>query len=230
MSDHIKNFWNGLARKNPRDGVVGHYDAHNADEREAEYLFRKIELEEGNKYAVALDFGCGPGRNMIKFDNWFKRIDGADVSEVILECAKKELEEAGLSDPDRNLYLINGYDLSEITDEVYDVVFSIICMQHISDHGWRKSLFSEFWRVLKRGGWLTFQMGYGPGHPISVEYHYRFSDNEDRHRDVRIEESDVNYLKQDLWDAGFASIEYDITEPCNDQHPQWIWVRAFKND
>ena len=214
------NMWEGQAALwslERRDPVVGWYKNHNEDPNERAILFRKVAL--GEKL-VALEFGCGPGRNMIKFKDDFARIDGADISKTILAKAPLNLEDAGVPIP--NLYLTNGHNFPEIKDSVYDVVFSIICMQHISCRDWRLELYREFVRILKPSGIFTFQMGYGPGHPHSKDYFHNYQETDVRHNDTRVES--VAVLLTDLEEQGFIDCEVTLTPPCNDHHPQWIWV------
>jgi SAM-dependent methyltransferase len=221
----VVDFWDGLASGNYRSGLVGWYDEHNDDPNEALILFKHIEyLHPSVKTGIALDFGCGPGRNMIKFKNWFERIDGVDISSVVLEKAKLDLTAAGLSIP--NLYLTNGHSIPDVPSDTYDTVFSIICMQHISCRDWRLELYREFLRVLKPGGVFTFQMGFGSGHPISKDYFYNYEENEPNHHDTRVES--VNHLRDDLEAQGFVDFSHEITDPCHDQHPKWIWVQVRK--
>jgi len=221
---HTVNFWNTLASGNYREGLVGHYNAHMEDPNEEKYLFRNIPLDGS---LLALEFGCGPGRNMIKFKDKFSRIDGADISSVILEKALIDLAEANVSVP--NLYHTNGYSLDMINDNIYDVVFSIICMQHIGSRDWRLSLYKHFHRILKNDGTLTFQTGFGPGHPISVDYYHNYTEEDEKngkHFDVRTEHP--SQVIDDLTASGFTNITYEITNPCRDQHPLWIWFQAKK--
>jgi 2-polyprenyl-3-methyl-5-hydroxy-6-metoxy-1,4-benzoquinol methylase len=74
-----------LHNKNP---VVGSYDAHNNWE-DYNILFENVKNKE-NK--TVLDFACGPGRNIVKYSNIFKRVDGVDISPVNIEKAKLNLE------------------------------------------------------------------------------------------------------------------------------------------
>lgn len=220
---HVERFWNHLANQNYKESLVGWYDQHCDDPNEKNVLFGGIEP---NKNALALDFGCGPGRNMIKFHDWFGRIDGADISSVILEKAVLDLTEKNIPIP--NLYHIDGKSLPNIKDSTYDVVFSIICHQHIGDRSWRLSLYKEFFRVLKPGGILTFQTGFG-NHPISVDYFHEYTqedENEGRHFDVRVE--NPNDLKIDLEQFGFTDINFITTDPCHDQHDKWLWTKCVK--
>jgi SAM-dependent methyltransferase len=218
------NLWEGeaavwsLERKDP---VVGWYNDHYNDPNEELHLFRNIPMRTG---LVALEFGCGPGRNMIKFRDHFSVIDGVDISPTILEKLPINLKQGELEVP--RLFLTNGHDLNGIENNHYDVVFSIICMQHISCRDWRLELYREFVRVLKPGGIFTFQMGYGPGHGISVDYFHNYDETDTGHRDVRVE--DWNVLKNDLEEQGFQWLDHVLTPPCHDHHPEWIWVQCRK--
>lgn len=33
-----------------------------------------------------LDFGCGPGRNIVKYNKRFNRIDGVDIAKEFFSC------------------------------------------------------------------------------------------------------------------------------------------------
>jgi len=228
MTDIIKQFWenqaSGWSPEN-RNPLVGWYDEHNADETEQKLLFRGVKTDGS---LVALEYGCGPGRNIIKHKDLFARIDGVDINRTILDKASDFLKDNNINDV--YLFHTNGFELNgqycDIKSTTYDVVFSIICLQHIGSWEWRQSLWNEFYRVLKPKGVLTFQMGYGPGHPISVDYFHNYDETDDMHRDVRIESE--GYLVDDLRKAGFKDITLEITNPTHDQHPHWIWVQARK--
>ncbi len=207
-----------------RDPVVGSFDQHNNWQDYDDYLFKDVNTN--NK--VALEFGCGPGRNIVKFNSKFQRIDGVDISSINLEKAKVWAEHNQLANIP-HLFKNNGVDLAGIDSNSYDVVFSTICLQHICVHEIRVNLMTEFHRVLKSGGNLCFQMGFGPGHPRSVEY---FENNyEAQHTnsgcDTRVE-SPLD-LEQDLKKIGFANIQHDI-RPVGpgDMHYNWIFVRTQK--
>jgi SAM-dependent methyltransferase len=111
-----------------KDPVVGSYDAHNEWEDYDTYLFKDFDTTD----LIALDYGCGPGRNIIKFHNRFKRIDGVDISNINLEKSRVNLEYNDIAIP--NLYHTSGDNLSMIEDSVYDVMLAVICNQHICVH------------------------------------------------------------------------------------------------
>lgn len=225
MADQmLKEFWAGEAGRwsmQNKDPLVGWYKEHNEDPNEEAILFRGIPHHVNS---LALEYGCGPGRNIIKFKDFFARIDGADISKDILDKLPENLAESAVTVP--TLYHTNGHNLPDVPDASYDVVFSIICMQHIGCRDWRLELYREFLRILKPGGFFTFQTGFGPGHPQSVDYFHNYDETDTHHRDTRVE--DINAIKADLEAQGFTNFDFVITPPCHDVHPFWIWIRVQK--
>lgn len=208
-----------------RDPVVGSFDLHNNWKDYTDFLFKGVDTTD----KIALDFGCGPGRNIVKFSTWFKQIDGADISQLNLDNAKLWFAENKLQFTPK-LFMNNGIDLSCITtDNHYDIVFSTICMQHICVHETRFSLLKEFHRILKSGGHVCIQMGFGTNHPKTVDYYDNFYDAKETNSgmDTRVENPDQ--LKGDLEKIGFTNFEYDI-RPVGpgDVHSNWIFFRATK--
>ncbi len=220
------DFWNtisqgwSLQNKNP---VVGWYDYHNSFPYYKTHLFRGIENRQDK---VVLEIGCGPGRNMILFRDWFTRIDGVDIAPDTLVKAKINLDDAGVPIP--NLWVTDGKSLPMIADAQYDLVFMVISHQHITSRAVRMNLYREAYRVLKPGGHFCFQTGFGPGHPRSVDYFADTfeGDEEFINKDVRVE--DLTALTTDVEAAGFHQTDIQLTEPCKDEHPYWLWLRTEK--
>jgi len=206
-----------------REPVVGSFDAHN-DWQGYDNLF--INIDNPND-KIALDFGCGPGRNLVKYKGLFNRFDGVDMSPINIDKAKQYTFRNGITN--RKLYVNNGIDLDVISNEQYDVVFSTICLQHICVYDIRKSYFKEFHRVLKDGGMVTIQMGFGANSPQTVGYYENYYDatGTNRRCDVCIESAEQ--LEKDLLEIGFKDFKYklDTTGP-GDIHPNWIYFTAIK--
>ena len=123
---------------------------------------------------VGLDFGCGCGRNVQNLWWRFKRMDGVDLSFGNLVHAHENLVSVGCP-PDRyRLFQANGVDLGNLASDEYDFVMSTIVMQHIAVYDIRFQYLMEFFRVLRPGGLLSFQMGYGEGYGKAGYYdnHY----------------------------------------------------------
>lgn len=211
-----------------RDPVVGCYDKHNAWKDYDIYLFKDIPTE-GMK---ALDYGTGPGRNIIKFWNRFAGIDGVDIGAVNLKNAADNLKEAGITES--HLMLCDGKSIPA-PDCSYDMVFSTICLQHICCYDIRLQIFKESYRVLKAGGHFCFQMGYGGrslgNTDLGVAWYYENVTNARKTNgkyDVSV--TDPAQLRDDLVSiAGFSSMDYDL-RPVGpgDKHNNWIFVRAHK--
>jgi SAM-dependent methyltransferase len=206
-----------------RDPVVGTFDLHN-QWTDYEILFERISSARSK---VALDFGCGPGRNLVRYKNVFKQLDGVDISPINIDKAKMYCFKNSVIH--NKLYVNNGVDLDCIESEQYDVLMSTIALQHICVYDIRKSFFKEFYRVLKSGGILTAQMGYGSPSPMSVGYYenYYNANVSNRGCDVCIES--YKQLEDDLLEIGFTDFQFKI-RPVGpgDCHPNWIFFSAIK--
>lgn len=208
-----------------RDPVVGSYDAHNNWSDYDNFLFKDFETSE----LIAIEYGCGPGRNLVKFSDRFARVDGIDISDVNIEKARLNINANNIQEP--NLYVTSGDNLSAVADESYDVVFAVICFQHICVHEIRFNILKDIFRVLKPGGKLCFQMGHGgkDGIPTAGYYDNNYdAGSTNGHSDVSI--TDEQDLREDLVDKiGFKNYKSDIRETGpGDNHKNWIWVQVEK--
>lgn len=222
-----------LSNKNP---VVGGYHKHNAWGDYDNFLFIDFKTEG----LVALDYGTGPGRNIIKFQDRFARIDGVDIGIKNIDNAKLNLKEAGITNS--NLYICDGKS-TPVDDESYDVWFSVICLQHIASYDIRYSILEDAYRVLKPGGHICFQMGYGGRNTSGALYKIYSRNNNIKtagyydndfsaettngFHDVTV--SDEKQVVGDLEKIGFKNVIYNLRWPgpgCS--HKQWIYVQGNK--
>jgi SAM-dependent methyltransferase len=234
-----RTYYNAEAKRwapHAPNAIVGHWDGHN-DWQEYNRLWDGLET----KGTIALDWATGPGRNIIKWRNKFRQIDGVDFFGLI-EAAKIYLKDKEIELP--NLYVTDGYDLQTpdyVPSEMYDFVFSTIAFQHIAVYEIRFNYLEEFYRVLKPGGWVTKQMGFGVFPPDSedgrseyetVGYYDNAYDAPATNgvMDTRCESPDQ--IKDDLEKIGFINFEHTITDAAwpgaQGAHPNWIFFKAQK--
>lgn len=209
-----------------QEGVVGSYHMHDDWFDYDRYILRHV--DDSFKSKLALEFGCGPGRNIVRWHHLFKRIDGCDIAENNLKNAVTNLTFHGVS-TDRNFYVTSGTDCGKAPANTYDFVYSTICLQHICVHSVRYKIFQDIYRVLRVRGRLSAQMGFGSNSPKSVGYYDNNVGATDTNRgcDTRVENSDE--LEQDLHRIGFKDFDFWIrpTGP-GDTHPYWIYFTAVK--
>lgn len=208
------------------DYVVGSWQEQDKWVDYETYLMKYV-LPQDN--LLALDFGCGPGRNIRTWSDWFQRIDGADISSTNLSNARIFLKDQIPEIKWPNLFLTSGPNCGDAPSQVYDFVFSTICLQHICSHSVRFSILQDMFRILVPGGRISVQMGFGSPSPLTVGY---FEDNFSAvatNRGCDTEISTPDEPRQDLENIGFENFEYWI-RPVGpgDFHPSWIFFTATK--
>jgi SAM-dependent methyltransferase len=202
-----------------KDPVVGNYAAHDSFEDHDLYLFKNLDTEG----KIALEYGCGPGRNLVRYKDRFQRIDGVDISPINIIKASDHLGHYNIPLP--NLYSNDGKTLDMIQENTYDVVFSVICLQHICSYSVRYSILSECYRVLKPGGHFCGQIGFGDSFD---NYHANSYDASATNGSHDVFFSKEEYLKEDLERIGYKDYVSDIRDPCCDHHPKWLWFMVQK--
>jgi ubiquinone/menaquinone biosynthesis C-methylase UbiE len=221
-----KDFYEAEAAKwslENKDPVVGSYDAHNAWTDYDEFLFKDFDTTG----QVALEYGCGPGRNLIRFAPRFERVDGVDIAQTNLDKARINLDAAGIEA--YKLLLCDGKSIP-VEDETYDVVFSVICLQHIPCYSIRFSIFKDVHRVLKPGGHFCFQMAYGGRGGMTSFYYENYTRATETNGGYDVAITSEDGLRSDLIDKiGFKDYKSDI-RPLGpgDSHGAWIWVQVQK--
>jgi SAM-dependent methyltransferase len=104
-----------------------------------------------------LEIGCGLGRTVRAFADSFEQVDGVDVSSTMVARAK-ELE------PPANVRLEvgSGRDLAGLDDAAYDVVFSHLVFQHMTEEATIEAYMGEVRRVLDPDGAALLQFDTRP--------------------------------------------------------------------
>jgi SAM-dependent methyltransferase len=199
-----------------KEAVVGHYDAHEQYPYER-YLLRDV--PDPNQ-ATALDFGCGPGRMLLRMSKILGRVDGVDISKQLIGVARQwtaSIETVG------ELYVNSGTSLEAIPSGQYDMVYSTIALQHISVLSIREALFKEFHRVLKPTGQLALQMIYTEKPPEEWAEHVpwgedRFDAEGTNSRcDVLITKESLPDVERSFEKAGFRDFRFELA-PLQHEH------------
>jgi ubiquinone/menaquinone biosynthesis C-methylase UbiE len=102
----------------------------------------------------ALDFGCGLGRVTRPLAGHFDECVGVDISEGMVRGAR----ELNADVPGATFVVNAAGDLGRFADQSFDLVYSVIVLQHVPDRGAIESYIAEFCRVLRPGGLAIFQL------------------------------------------------------------------------
>jgi len=134
--------WEIFGKDDPYFGVITHDKFHKSnltDENKEEFFksgFNYIDDVLGNirqhidrtfTIKKALDFGCGVGRLIIPLANVAQEVIGVDVSDSMLNEAKKNCEVRSI----KNIVLIKSDDSLSLLEGKYDFIHSFIVFQHI---------------------------------------------------------------------------------------------------
>lgn len=187
------------------------------------------------KEKLALDFGCGAGRNidnLLRLTTW-AQVDGCDISIENINRTEKYLLECGHYN--FNLYTTTGIDLQPIIDTQYDFVMSTIVLQHISVHSIRTSIFNDIYRVMKTGGLFSFQMAQYDI-PHGARYYEDAWDIGGTNGVYDVSVDNPQFLMEDLNKIGYKNIsfiirpEWDPRNKCYMTCPwsRWIYIEAYK--
>jgi ubiquinone/menaquinone biosynthesis C-methylase UbiE len=213
------------------EGITGrmnimNHGQHNSNPDYWEILVK--DTENGFEEKTGLDFACGCGRNVINLVNRFKRMDGVDISPELVKTSTQNLKILGYVEPKVNFYVCNGVSLNCINNDTYDFVMTTIALQHICVYEIRLNYFKEFFRVMKSGGLLSIQMGFGYGHGNTRDYYDNFYEATSTNSgcDVRVDHPDQ--ILNDLSNIGFTNASFKITKSWDDGHHFWIYVKAYK--
>jgi SAM-dependent methyltransferase len=209
-------------RSDDREFVVGWYAMHEKFDYEG-WLLDGVDL---GPDAVAIDYGCGPGRMLKRMKVLFARVDGTDISAEVLDVAGRHCADM---EPPPKLFVSDGQGVPPGHEGAYDVAYSVICLQHICVHTIRRRILESLFEALEPGGLLTFQMGYGPGHRALVAYDQDAADARGTNGEADVTVLHPAEIAKDLSEIGFVDLEYALspTGP-GDTHAAWIFVRASK--
>jgi len=116
--------------------------------------FEQIIKDKNPKNMSILEIGCGIGRILIPMSEIFGEVTGVDISEKMIQIAKKYLKDISNCKVLEN----NGSDLSMFPDDYFDFCYSIIVFQHVPEKEIVANYIQEVSRVLKTGCIFRFQV------------------------------------------------------------------------
>jgi ubiquinone/menaquinone biosynthesis C-methylase UbiE len=147
--DAHRDFWDRSARVDSRNAIAADTDEdsfQSSGRAEAEALRRFIQPGD-----TVLDIGCGTGRVMEHVAPSCREVHGIDISQAMVEGGRARLAHL----PNVHFHLGNGYDLAGFGDGSFDVVYSIVALQHMARPVAYNYLL-ESHRVLRQDGVLWF--------------------------------------------------------------------------
>ncbi len=118
--------------------------------KEIVILLQKFKLI--NKNSEILDIGCGVGRAEYLLAKKVKSVLGIDISKSMVSNARKNIKDKNVE-----FLVTNGKNLSEINNKKFDLIFSILVLQHVPRKIFETYL-KESYLLLKKGGKLFFQI------------------------------------------------------------------------
>jgi ubiquinone/menaquinone biosynthesis C-methylase UbiE len=186
------------------------------------------------KDKVALDFGCGIGRNvdnLLRKASW-SSAEGCDISSENIIRAEKFLTQ---HHSNFKLYTTTGITLEPVPSDSYDFVMSTIVLQHIAVHDIRTSLLKDIYRVMKPGALFSFQMAQYQN-INHARYHENAWEASATNGAYDVSVTNPHDLVDDLTSFGFKNItytirpEWDANNKCYLDTPncKWIYVKAYK--
>jgi ubiquinone/menaquinone biosynthesis C-methylase UbiE len=157
--------WNELAELDPYWAILTspgtRFGGWDSDEffatgtTEIDAVMRHVaELGHPQGRARALDFGCGLGRLTRPLAGHFDECVGVDISEGMVRGARQ----LNADIPAATFVVNAAEDLGRFADQSFDLIYSVIVLQHVPDRGTIESYIAEFCRVMRPGGLAIFQL------------------------------------------------------------------------
>ena len=127
------------------------YDEHHEKFRDyKKEAQERIELLALDKQTAVIDMGCGTGAFTIHAASYFKKIYAVDVSQLMINHARRKTEEAGID----NIEFHHGGLLTyKPQDEPVDGIVSTLVLHHLPDF-WKQIALKRLRQMLKPGGRL----------------------------------------------------------------------------
>lgn len=131
----------------------------------ADLIDRISRLAPGLPRTKAMDFGCGIGRVTKPLASYFEHVWGVDIAKNMIERAKQLSSSANVT------YAVNqASNLLIFESGWFDFIYSNVVLQHMPNELALLYL-KEFYRTLRPGGMLVFQLPDKPPLPVALVFH-----------------------------------------------------------
>lgn len=151
-----------------------------------------------------LDVGCGPGIVSMQLADLGHTMTSVDISDSMLECARKNASDNGLSIDFRKG---DAMDL-DFPDCAFDAVVSDYMLWTVPDP---QKVISEWNRVLKKGGILAYTDGDWFNDPLSTPFRCKVSDMFMRLSGAKRDEGDSDEFEEiTLWSRNASRPNDDL--------------------
>jgi len=127
--------------------------------------FRNIETE-GHNWTI-LEIGCGYGGFGSMLAPFVNQYDGVDISSHIIDKGNEAISYCGINN--MNLMCVPNSDLSKLSDNKYDMIFSTAVFIH-TDRSVTEHYLRETKRLLKDTGVFIHHMNVTTESPVDVDY------------------------------------------------------------
>ena len=126
-----------------------------------------------------LDFGCGSLRGGLRFIDYLKPggYTGVDISQEVLAAGREFLDEAGLTEKEPHLQVVEGLHLDELNEQKFDYILAQSVLTHMPPDD-IQALFSNISKVMHPGT-LFFATFFDGGDDVShsgdrLNFYYPF--------------------------------------------------------
>jgi ubiquinone/menaquinone biosynthesis C-methylase UbiE len=161
-ADMQKSYYEIAGLKDPEALVVGHYDYHENVPYETNLLFLYGDVRRpifnDFKSRAAFDIACGEGRMVRRMQKFFRKVDGADISSVMVDLAEDRT--AG-----SDFWVTDGISTGDAPSSFYDFAYCTISLQHICVFETRDLILRDICRILKPDGKITLQYAFSKNYP-----------------------------------------------------------------
>jgi SAM-dependent methyltransferase len=168
LVEQMKEDWNRRAEEDARYYVAFSHRNQDFDGflasaadviRKIRQQFVRFRPDGGPGYPTFLEIGCGVGRLIYFLHKDAAAITGVDISAEMIARARQTLSGA----QNVTLYALEDNGLACIPDRSIDFIYSYAVFQHLPSKELMYRYFEEARRVVRPGGYFTFQANTAPG-------------------------------------------------------------------